>query len=203
MTHNGVVNAMKILVASYPSYKPEDMASTIQVWEGLLQDYSDAEVARALKAYILTDGSGFAPSIGRVVAIIKSNPNELGELEAWGMVSKAIRNGNYGAEEEFQRLPDTVKEAVGSPGQIREWASMPSETVQSVAQSNFLRAYRVAAERASKAVRVPVSLKGIYQRTRLFPELEVREEEPKPDGVPMTDEARRKLQDAIVNGWRG
>ena len=91
---------LRIMVDSYPNYKPIDMAETIDVWQMMLEDFSYQQVAMALKAYIMSDTSGFAPSIGQLVGKMQmiSTPNELNEMEAWALVSKAIRNGYYRAE---------------------------------------------------------------------------------------------------------
>ena len=65
----------------------------------------------------------------------------LTEAEAWSMVREAIRNGYYGAEEEFAKLPAEVQEAVGRPSSLTEWSQMESGTVESVIQSYFRKAY--------------------------------------------------------------
>ena len=195
MTHDGVKRLMMIMTAAYPNYKPSDMRQTLAVWESLLADYDDAQGAIALKAFIASDTSGFPPSIGQIIGLMHYKPDDLGDMEAWGLVDKAIRNGNYGAESEFARLPEIIKEAIGSPAQLREWAAMDSKTVQSVGQSNFLNAYRAAKKRASNAERMPGEMAKLFQRTRLFPELEQAEEEPqRQEGVPMPDSARERLR---------
>ena len=198
MTHEGVKNMMRIMTAAYPNYKPLDMKSTIAVWENLLAEYDDAKGAVALKAYIKSDTSGFAPSIGQIIDLMHYDPDQVGEMEAWGLVDKAIRNGVYGAEQEFSKLPDVVKEAVGSPGQLREWAMMDTQAVQSVGQSNFLRSYRVASERARKASRMPPEMARLFQRTKQFSELELKEEETTiDDGIPMPADVRQRLEEII------
>lgn len=194
MTHDGVKRLMMIMTAAYPNYKPQNMSQTIAVWESLLDDYDDGKAAIALKAYIASDTKGFAPSIGQIIGLMHYQPDELGDMEAWNLVDKAIRNGNYGAEEEFAKLPDIIKEAVGSPGQLREWAAMDSKTVQSVSQSNFLNSYRVAKKRASNAEKMPKEMARLFQRTRQFPKLETSNEEPMEEGIPMPDHARERLR---------
>ena len=194
MTHDGVKRLMMIMTAAYPNYHPVDMSRTITVWESLLQQYDDAEGARAMQAYILSDTKGFPPAIGQIVDLIHHDPDELGGLEAWGMVDRALRNSNYGAEEEFAKLPDTIKEALGGPGQLREWAAMDSKTVQSVGQSNFLNAYRVAAQRASQARKMPPEARALFERSTAYPAIVAREEEPeRVEGIPMPEETRRRL----------
>ena len=62
-------------------------------------------------------------------------------MEAWNLVAKALRNSAYGSEEEFAKLPPAVQRVAHSPSQLREWALMDADTVQSVVASNFQRAY--------------------------------------------------------------
>ncbi|MFR8332153.1 MAG: hypothetical protein ACLU9S_07140 [Oscillospiraceae bacterium] len=62
-------------------------------------------------------------------------------MEAWNLVAKALRNSAYGSEEEFAKLPPAVQRVAHSPFQLREWALMDADTVQSVVASNFQRAY--------------------------------------------------------------
>jgi hypothetical protein len=71
---------------------------------------------------------------------------QMNEMEAWSLVRKAISNGYYGAEEEFAKLPDDVKRAVGSASQLRTWA-MDSGFNEGVAMSQFQRVYRTQQER--------------------------------------------------------
>lgn len=82
-------------------------------------------------------------------------------MQAWALVAKAIRNGIYGAEEEFAKLPPAVQRAVGNPGNIREWATMDSKSVQSVVQSNVMRTYRSVVAKNNQMQRLPVDVKAM------------------------------------------
>lgn len=154
---------LRIMVDSYPNYKPVDMAETIDVWQMMLEDFSYQQVAMALKAYIMSDTSGFAPSIGQLVGKMQmiSQPNELNEMEAWALVSKAIRNGYYGAEAEFAKLPEMVQKAVGQPSQLRQWAHSDMESIETVIQSNFIKTYRAVVKRESEIQRMPIEVRNM------------------------------------------
>lgn len=155
MTHEGVKKVLNICYTLYPGMKITNPEKTVAIWEAVLKDYDDAAMAKALEGYIKTDTKGFPPIPGQLIALASAGEEDLGELEAWGMVSRAIRNGNYGAEEEYEKLPEAVKLAVGSPGQIREWAGADIDTIPTVVQSNFLRSYRAAVERRRIARAAP------------------------------------------------
>ena len=155
------------MVDSYPNYKPNDISETVDVWQMMLSDYDYNLVAMALKAYILSDTSGFAPSIGQLVAKIQtiSQPQELDGMAAWGLVSKALRNGTYGAVEEFNKLPPLVKQAVGMPDNLKNWATSDYQTIETVIQSNFLRTYETVIKRANEINRMPNDIKSLIEKT--------------------------------------
>lgn len=160
MTRDETKKIIRIIVDSYPNYKPSDISETIDVWSMMLEEYPYNQIAMALKAYILTDTSGFAPSIGQLVNKLTSAEPQLNEMEAWSLVSKAIRNGYYGAEEEFAKLPEVVQKAVGNPANLRAWSHTDESSIENVVQSNFLRTYRVVVKRESESAKLPDSLRN-------------------------------------------
>lgn len=142
MTTDGIIDTLQILTTAYPNYHP-DKANTVKLWRSAFKNFSDQSVQGAVQKYIYTDTSGFAPVIGQIVDIIFSDGREvMSEVEAWGYVSKALRNSVYGAEEEFEKLPESVKSAIGSPDRLKEWAVLDEKEVQTVVSSNFMRSYR-------------------------------------------------------------
>ncbi len=157
---------IRIMCASYPNYKPADISETIDVWASMLSDYSYEHIAVALKSYIATDTSGFAPSVGKMIQKANSlvGNGELNEIEAWTLVSKAIRNGYYGAEKEFEKLPPIVQKSVGSPEQLRMWATTDSKSIETVVASNFMKTYKTEVQRAEEYARLPEDVKEIMQK---------------------------------------
>lgn len=133
----------------------------------ILSDYSYKDVSVALKAYILSDVSGFAPSIGQLVSKIGMirNKKELNEMEAWALVSNALRNGTYGSVEEFEKLPEIVQKAVGSPENLRNWAQTDVGSVENVIQSNFIKTYRAELSRKSNISILPDKLQKLMDNS--------------------------------------
>lgn len=170
MTRDETKKIIRIIADSYPNYKPSDISETIDVWSMILEEYPYNQIAMALKAYILTDTSGFAPSIGQLVNKLTSAEPQLNEMEAWSMVSKAIRNGYYGAEEEFAKLPEVVQKAVGNPANLRAWSHTDESSIENVVQSNFLRTYRAVVKRESEQSKLPDSLKLAMNNTLMIGE---------------------------------
>lgn len=147
MTREDAKKLIMVIDAAYPNFHPDNLSYTVNVWATLLADKDYATIANALKAYIISDRSGFAPTVGQLIGIVNDYADDsLPEATAWSMVCKALRNSAYGAAEEYERLPKTVKKAVGSPDQLRQWG-MDCDLNMSVTQSHFLRAYRTAVER--------------------------------------------------------
>lgn len=167
MTREETVKIIRIMCDCYPNYKPNNLSETVDVWQMMLDEYSYNQVSIALKAYVTSDTSGFAPSVGEIVAKIQllSQPQELDGMAAWGLVSKALRNGTYGAVEEFNKLPPLVKQAVGMPDNLKNWATSDYQTIETVIQSNFLRTYETIVKRANEMNRMPDNIKSLIEKT--------------------------------------
>lgn len=167
MTREETVKIIRIMCDYYPNYKPNNLSETVDVWNMMLEEYSYEQVSVALKAYIHADTSGFAPSIGQLIGKIQtiSQPQELDGMTAWGLVSKALRNGTYGAVEEFSKLPPLVRQAVGMPDNLKNWATSDYQTIETVIQSNFLRTYETVVKRANEINRMPDNIKSLIEKT--------------------------------------
>lgn len=201
MTNEEVKKIIGTMILAYPNYKPDNMTMLIELWKEMLSEYTYQQVAMALKAFIATDTSGFAPNIGQIVGKMQmiNQPEELNEMEAWNLVSKAIRNGYYGAEEEFSKLPKLVQKAVGSHEQLRQWAQTDIVSVENVIQSNFMRTYRSVAERSLNVSRMPVEARKQIEAINYRPTIENRnleliKSEEERETIPMPDGAMDKLK---------
>lgn len=69
MTREETKKIIRIMCDSYPNYKPMDLKETVDVWTMMLEECTYEQISVALKQYILTENSGFAPSIGQLVNI--------------------------------------------------------------------------------------------------------------------------------------
>ena len=151
MTYDEFAVIAKVMNAAYASGDfMFTSAKQIEVWSSLLSDL-DFEIAK--KAVLnLIARSEKKPTIA---AIRKEYfdlivPEDLNEQQAWDLVRDGIRNGTYGAVEEFEKFPDVIKRAVGSPMSLTEWAALESSQVETVIQSLFKRSYRAAIEKQNK-----------------------------------------------------
>ena len=163
MTRDEVKMILMRIQTTYPNWKPQsDLSLVIDVWHEYLEGYAYQEILGAVKAWVLSDTSGFAPTVGQLVGklqgMMKSVEPALGGLEAWALVSKAIRNGYYGAEDEFAKLPPLVQKAVGSPMNLRNWSQSDMKAIETVVMSQFLSAYKAECVRANELSMIPPNL---------------------------------------------
>ena len=156
MTNEETKKLITVMIASFPNYKPENMQMTLNVWNEMLIDYDYKTVAVALKTYIATNKSGFAPSVGQIIDNIEkvNAPASMGEQEAWALVRKAISNGTYYSQREFDALPDLVQKAVGDANQLYVWATDENYN-ESVISSHFINAYKTLCARREEYNRMP------------------------------------------------
>lgn len=166
MTRDEVKEMLMVIQAAYPNYKQQEKTAAVDIWYMMLKDYECSVVEAALKMYIATDTSGFAPAIGQLIDKINTvtAPPELNSMTAWGLVSKALSNGLNGAEKEFEKLPPTVKKAVGSPENLRHWAMSDVRSVETVIQSNFIRSYEAEVRRKNEAAKTPKDVMALIDK---------------------------------------
>lgn len=199
MTVNDARKIIAVMLVSYPNFKPIDTELMATTWADMLNEYSYEQVSVALKCYITTDTSGFAPSIGQLIDKLKTveQPQELNELQAWGLVRKAINNSGYHSEEEFAKLPPLVQKAVGTPGQLKQWGMSDIESIETVAQSNFMRTYRAVAKREDEVSRMPKEIRQLIQQNEPKIMIEYTSvkaiENKNREWKPMSDEIQAKL----------
>ena len=164
---------LAMLQANYPDsfrgMSKEAAQIKVELWADMFADEPFEVVAAAAKAFMATDTKGFMPAVGQIkeqIARMRQREDLTG-MEAWSYVDRAIRNSTYGADEEFHRLPPEIQRAVGSPAQLREWALMDVDTVQSVVASNFQRSYRVRQERDKDYAKLPQNIKALISQVKI------------------------------------
>ena len=167
MEREEIKEIIKIIKVAYPNYNPGDLKDTVDVWYMMLKDYTKEEIGIALKTYITNNTSGFAPSISHLIDNVhkmKEIGTELGEMEAWEKVRKAISNAGYHASEEFEKLPPIIKEIVGSPNMLKMWSQTNIDQLETVIQSNFIRTYRGKLSKEKEIRRMPSEAKALIEK---------------------------------------
>ena len=159
-----------IIQAAYPqqysNFGDRERRAIQEVWAAVLEDYDYHVVCAGVKAFIANDTKGFPPSPGQIIDCIykltEKPENKLNEGEAWRLAYRALCNGIYGAEKEFNKLPPLVQKAVGSPAVLSQWAQEDAQSL-SVIQSNFERAFRMAQEHQREEAKMPESVKRLIE----------------------------------------
>lgn len=188
MIKKEIAEILAIMQANYPDdfrgMSDTAMNAKINLWFMQFRDDDYKEVLAAVMAHIATDTNRFMPPVGVIKAKLVEirQPDEMTEMEAWELVSKATRNSTYNSAEEFAKLPPVVQRLVGSPIQLKEWAAMDADTLQAVVASNFQRSYKVRAKSEREYLALPSSVKtfmaGIADGMKMpaLPEGEITEE---------------------------
>lgn len=169
MDRSEIVKLMSVLKVAYPSYyksvSRNEALAAIDLWAEMFKNDRAELVGAAVKALIATKIEGFPPTIGAVKEKMHelTHADEITEEEAWGIVSKAVRNSLYDSRREFDKLPEELRKIVHDPAQLKEWAIMDEETLHSVVVSNFRRSYRTTAKRKKELDMLPMEIKAVLQ----------------------------------------
>lgn len=171
MTMQETAQIMDILQIAYPQFyagkNAPDPRKALSLWASMFAEEEVLTVAAAVKAIIAANKSNFPPSIGEVKEMVRkiTQPQEMTESEAWSLVRKALSRSLYNSVEEYSKLPPILQRLVGSPNQLREWAMMDVETVQSVVSSNVQRSYRARAKSQREYDALPEDVKAAISAT--------------------------------------
>lgn len=172
MTAKDCNKILTLIQVEYPhSFERLDerqMALKAELWEREFEADDPKEVYTAVRM-IFESGARFAPNIGEIRAKMQMlrKKDSLTEQQAWVLVSKATKNSAYHSEAEFAKLPPEVQKAVGSPEQLKAWAIMDADTVESVVASNFMRSFKSVAARQAELDLYPASLREIIENTKI------------------------------------
>ena len=164
MNKNETIQILMMIQAAFPNFKVQDKTVSVNLWNMMLEEYDYTLVVQALKAYIATDASGFAPTVGKIIdkcqSLMLANQNELVPTEAWALVSNALRNSTYNSKAEFDKLPEPVQKAVGSPSVLYAWAT-DDKFSEGVASSNFMKSYTQIMAKKREHEALPESVKKL------------------------------------------
>lgn len=157
MTKEEVKKILMVLEVTFSNFTVDNPERMVDAWHLFLSEYPAEEILLAMKTYITTQGSAYAPSVSELIAMTRK-PKELSipdEVEVWGYVRKAISRGLYDSKEEFEKLPEVAQKIIRRPEQLRDWAQMPSEDIDTVVRSNFRRSYESLRSRTSEIAALP------------------------------------------------
>lgn len=178
---------------SFVNYDERLLKLKIELWEKEFANDDLNLIYAAIRTYMRSP-ERFAPTIGQVREIMNTLTagEELPEQTAWAMVSAACRNGLYGYKKEFDKLPPDVQAAVGAPEQLKAWAMMDADTVESVVASNFVRNFKANKAREKARAALPPEMQnlisGVADKMKLgggTAEKKAIADKPKPAALPI------------------
>lgn len=199
MTRDETKKIIMAIVAFFPNWDPTrnggNLSATVTAWYIVMSDFPYQPIEAALKAYVRVNKSGFAPSPGQLIDLMYeiAHDDDLSDMEAWRMVTRAVSNSIYNAEAEFAKLPPSIKKAVGGADVLREWATTTDvSSFQTVIQSNFLRSYRTVKAREAEDRAIPVEVRQLIKDTiaQLEAKPGLNHVETKPEPIPEPDLAK-------------
>ena len=174
MERQDVQELLMMITTTFPSFKVQNKTATIDSWLFFLSEYDKNDILLALKSFVQTSGSEFAPNPSQLIGELEK-VHDLAQKdvsEAWAMVRKAIGRGTYHAQEEFDKLPESIKKAVGSADLLYCWATDPNYS-EGVIMSQFKDNYKRVLERQKELRRLPKELQNrIGQYVEKVPKLE-------------------------------
>lgn len=159
MNRDETITILAVIKTAYPSFYKDstDIDSAIDLWSVMFADDTPQDVTEAVRALICI--SKFPPSIAEIKEKIVriSRPQQMSEMEAWNLVLQAIQDSNYHAQKRFDSLPEVIRKVIGSANQLREWAALDRDSVNTVLQSNFMRSYKVHVKNENELALMPRS----------------------------------------------
>lgn len=176
MTREETQKLLMMIEATYPNFKISDATPIINSWHLTLQEFSAGDVAIALETFKRTDRSGFAPQVGQLVDCIfkAQDMTQMSAVEAWGIVSRAVRNSGYHAQEQFDYLKKEyplIAKVVYSPSQLYNWSQTDLVVLEGSIAKQFQISYEIMAKREREYNRMPLEARtkidAITQNTML------------------------------------
>lgn len=171
MQKKEILSMLGLLKVAYPNFyrdiKKEDVENTTLLYEQMFKDYDSKLVLLAVRELI--NSFKYPPTIADIKEKIYqlTNVEDKSASELWDCLLKAIRNGNYGTDEEFKYLPDIVKEYVISPRQLQEMAQMDSDTIHSVVKGQFFKQIENLKQRAKEKDMMMKETKDLIENKRI------------------------------------
>lgn len=192
MTREETQKLITLIKVYYPAWTVPDWTTVINAWQRVLQPYSYEAMEQALVMFVTSDVKGFPPSIGQLIAQISKadDAGELTESEAWSMVAKATSNSAYEYHDEFAKLPDIVKAAVGSERLLHAWALTEQDTFQTVIHSQFLRSFREVSRKAREFKQLPPDMRREVAQKKQAIAKQIRRD--RVTAVPLIEKAEEK-----------
>lgn len=161
---------LEILKTAYPktyqNITEEQARNMLSLYFDMFKEYETEIVVFALKNYIKENE--YPPTIAglqKQIDLIISDEDT--DIELWNTLSAACSRGTRMSAEEFDALPEVIREWAGDVGQIKELALMDSVTFNSVIRGQFLKTIPRLIERQEAKKKLPAEARKILETLKL------------------------------------
>lgn len=119
MTKEQIQELLATMQVAFPNFNPKDKKATTNLWFMMLSEYTYEQISSALKEYILTEKTGFAPSVGQLVNLVKEQKERKYFEELEQMLLDDTRR-RIGTEQEQIKALEMKHEGVPMPDKYKE-----------------------------------------------------------------------------------
>lgn len=119
MMETDVKKIIASMMVSFNNYRPIDVDYVAHEWSKYLSGYTYEEISSALKEYILTEKTGFAPSIGQLVNLVKEQ-RERKYFEELEKMLIADMHRRFGIEKDNRKTLEMKHEGIPMPEKYKE-----------------------------------------------------------------------------------
>lgn len=167
MIKEDVIKLLTIIEATYPSFKVQDRASVLEAWSVILEPYDAEAIRDALVTYTRTNPSKFAPSPAELIGMANrfDTGNDISMEERIAHIRKAVSNSNYNSKYEFDRLDKLEQRAVGSPDNLRAWANLDMDELETVVFSGVRKSLARAERTENELAALPERRRALIEKT--------------------------------------
>ena len=218
MTRDEVKKIVLIIKKTYPNWQEANMkddktfAELLDIWAAIFRDDDYKAIEAGLFNYIQNDTSGFAPAPGQIRSGVRQMAEAYDDTEdAIAELRRALKNSNYGYREEFAALSPSLQRAVGQAENLRAWAALPTNELESVALSHVRRAYRnIKQQEKQLRTMLPIGNEALQEARKKLNSIEQKpmEIEQKPIPARITEERKAyepqltdEEREAVIDAW--
>ena len=169
MNREETKQVLKVLSTAYPRYFADmtkaDKIDQINLYMDMFCEYPTQIVIAALHSYIRHNE--YPPSIAGLQKQIDLLIHKDDKMELWNTLAAACSRGTRMTAEEFETLPESIREWAGDVGQIKELALMDSVTFNSVIRGQFLKTIPQIIERQEAKKKLPAETRRLLEMLKL------------------------------------
>ena len=170
MTRDEVGKILFYLRSIYPmhfqKHSDTDFYAMVDAWAATLESEDYDLIFAAAKAYVVSDRSGFPPTVGQILGCVqkatKAPISQMTGAEMWDLIYKALENLDWmHPEREYEKLPRIAQKIVGSPAALKEIAAMPTTDVMIGERARFIHRFESYMEQENHYEEIPQNVRDM------------------------------------------